>query len=667
MQRSLVDFVLADAGFDILIPATDSFEPSDILSNPQRQNVFHDELLRFYLCFRPSQAASTVKVSPEQLAEIAASYLDLQIILTAGDTHALPVGSMSNLAQSHVNVPTPPAAAIHHRARSATTAAVTTTPRKHTGSFSASGTSNLASSAAGLLASPTLSRRSTSLKDGGVASLGSMRGLGHSLSASGIFGLGSQNLLQEILFSYTYNPDGEAKPIVSPDGTYILFPLQAPVDMPNERHQTRISITVNIASKPGKSDITLDEFCSDDFDTPNLLDALEDDPYFDQNSVPIHRVPTTHNRHTTHAPARLRTVRRTISVESTLSIQGHAVTTGPNTAMLSIGLENNIKEGVSFWINSVDVSMPNAVIRATSGVEPFPALLSNVDELHMLYSITLLDDATPSAPLASSHAKSAPASRHGSLASIGSLGSFTNLNFLGRKRKLQIAVRVTADTPGLSDQVISSEWFCDVDFGGGVGAKAHEIVAKHGRKMDKARVGKMEDDERSEEEGVDIRFSCMLAFCLRLWWTVFLDNSLNIVTTPSILRKVFTVQAFVVNRSSRDRNLTLVVPNPHKEKHVSTHPSSVPKDGDVFGVHMLAEEFLKRYQDVEKHEASIVCLENYVELRSLAPGTCQTVNLHFIAVKGHLHRIERVQVLDRDTNHAVDLRNVLDVYVTEPS
>ena len=41
MQRSLVDFVLADAGFDIHIPATDSLNPADILASPQRHNVFH--------------------------------------------------------------------------------------------------------------------------------------------------------------------------------------------------------------------------------------------------------------------------------------------------------------------------------------------------------------------------------------------------------------------------------------------------------------------------------------------------------------------------------------------------------------------------------------------------------------------------------------------------
>ena len=268
------------------------------------------------------------------------------------------------------------------------------------------------------------------------------------------------------------------------------------------------------------------------------------DPYFEQNSVPIHRLPTSHNRHTIHLPSPPRTVGRTIFVESTLSIRGYAVTTGPNTAMLSLGLENNVKEGVSFWINSVDVSIPNAVISATPSVEAvgesgimqqtgagmphccalmewryfqFPALLSTVDELHMLYNVTLLDDATPAAPMALSQAKSAPTSRHGSLVSIGSFGSFTNLNFLGRKRNLQIAVRVKADTPGLRDQIISSEWFCDVDFGvGGTGAKGHDIVAKHGRKMDRRRGGKMEDEEQPDEEGVDIRFSCMVLHSERI-------------------------------------------------------------------------------------------------------------------------------------------------------
>ncbi|KAJ3045087.1 hypothetical protein HDV00_011812 [Rhizophlyctis rosea] len=597
MERSLVDFVVADAFLELLVPATDSLDPKDILSAPQRPNAFHDELLHFYLCFRPSQSASTVKVTPEQLSDMAKSSLELQVTLTIGDLSNPPAphsGHTSSLSASHAQLsfqtPAAPPAAIHHRARSATTASTMGPPRSIVGPSPLNSTGS--PSAAGLLASPTVTRRSTSLKNAGNPSLCAMRGLSHSLSASGIFGLGSRELLQEVLYSYTYEASGEANsPILATDGTFVLFPLRVPVDLPNERHPTRITLSVNVLSKPNKADAMTGEFCDpDEFDAPNLFASLE-------------------------------------NVESTLTIRVNAVTTGPNTATVSVGMENNIKDAVSFDIASVTVTMPNTVITGLEGAERFPALLKTVDELHMLHNVTLLDDPAPSAPVTLAQAKSAPASRHGSLASLGSFGSFANLNFLAKKRRLQITVRGTAAMKGLREQTIVSEWFCEMDFGDGLGAKGRGgLVAKHGRKMDKARVARGEEEERVDEEGIELSFSLI---------------------TPAVLRKIFTVQAFVVNRSSRRRELTLIVPNIAKPKDVKFGPHIVSAHEDESAVHLSPTE-------------------NYVEL-GLAPNTCQTVNLHFIAVKGHLHRIERVQILDRETNQKVELRDVLEVYINEPS
>ncbi|KAJ3254804.1 hypothetical protein HK104_007186, partial [Borealophlyctis nickersoniae] len=136
--------------------------------------------------------------------------------------------------------------------------------------------------------------------------------------------------------------------------------------------------------------------------------------------------------------------------------------------------------------------------------------------------------------------------------------------------------------------------------------------------------------------------------------------------SPASLRKIFTVQAFVVNRSSRTRRLTLVVPNKTKADGVSEWLSKSQKGGDgKIDVHMDDDEFLRRYEDVEKREASIVCLENNVELSPLPPNSCQAVNIHFIAVKGHMHRVERVQVYDRDSRHKMEVVNVLEVYVED--
>lgn len=74
-------------------------------------------------------------------------------------------------------------------------------------------------------------------------------------------------------------------------------------------------------------------------------------------------------------------------------------------------------------------------------------------------------------------------------------------------------------------------------------------------------------------------------------------------------------------------------------------------------------EFYKRYADFEKMEASLVCLEGEVELRALHPNSCQTVNLHFIAIKGHLHTIEKIDLIDLDSQKLFHIPSILQIFV----
>jgi hypothetical protein len=49
----------------------------------------------------------------------------------------------------------------------------------------------------------------------------------------------------------------------------------------------------------------------------------------------------------------------------------------------------------------------------------------------------------------------------------------------------------------------------------------------------------------------------------------------------------------------------------------------------------------------------------------LHPSTCESVALHFIAIKESLHMIELVQLVDNDTGFITNLRNVLEIHVSK--
>ena len=67
--------------------------------------------------------------------------------------------------------------------------------------------------------------------------------------------------------------------------------------------------------------------------------------------------------------------------------------------------------------------------------------------------------------------------------------------------------------------------------------------------------------------------------------------------------------------------------------------------------------------EYEKREASIVCLKNQVVVPPLFSGSCQIANLHFIPIKGNLHTIEAIQLVDVETREVTTAYDVLRVYI----
>ncbi|CAB5371375.1 hypothetical protein RhiirA1_448961 [Rhizophagus irregularis] len=155
-----------------------------------------------------------------------------------------------------------------------------------------------------------------------------------------------------------------------------------------------------------------------------------------------------------------------------------------------------------------------------------------------------------------------------------------------------------------------------------------------------------------------------------------------LVTSKVYVGKVFTIHVFVVNRSKHVRRFTVMVPNKKRpnEKAIRNLVAAplgakvIQNDQIVIGngnqpnqlePFLDESDFIKKYLETETPDADIVCLENNVRVGPLHPSTCESVALHFIAIKESLHMIELVQLVDNDTGFITNLRNVLEIHVSK--
>ncbi|KAJ3011025.1 UNVERIFIED_CONTAM: hypothetical protein HDU68_001860 [Siphonaria sp. JEL0065] len=91
-----------------------------------------------------------------------------------------------------------------------------------------------------------------------------------------------------------------------------------------------------------------------------------------------------------------------------------------------------------------------------------------------------------------------------------------------------------------------------------------------------------------------------------------------------------------------------------------------PVVGRFTNLHMPVTAFMSRLVDAECREASMFCLENNFELGNMAVGSCQSVHLHFIALRGNLHTIEAVDIVDVENGQVFELRKFMQVYAEDP-
>ncbi|TPX68395.1 hypothetical protein SpCBS45565_g03144 [Spizellomyces sp. 'palustris'] len=644
MHASVVESIVADAHVEVLIPATDSTDAEDILKAPPRDTVFYDETLHCYVLFRPSQAPSAAKVTAAMLTDIASRGLDLHVVVSIGEIDEADSTVSAFLpAAPKAAPPAPPPAAHHlsafpHRNRSATTGSPVPLKGSH-----ASNSSN----SAGYLASPARKRRTTSLKSGQVL-LGPLdsQPLKKSPLSSAVTPT-TEAKDEEILYSFVYDAvNGEQEPIVLPEQRCCLFPLRLPIAILKARSKDigySIIVRISLISKSTQqSPPTMREavLCDpEDFDAPNLLAGLANDAYFNPEGIPVHRLPNHPKRPSlTPATPSPRVMQKCIPVQPILDITINIVDAGLDSMLMSLALENNVGEDSEFCIESLNVNMTNAIISRVDET----SVRSEPDELHLLYNVALLEDACKETPVESptSPPGSAMTSRMASFASLGTVKSIGAVITPRIKRLLSISIKGTSSLAGSRGQVIGAKWFTQLLFGGDSESKTLlDVVPLYGRKNAMPKEIRILNEK--EGDGLQLSFS---------------------IASQVYLRHIFTVQAFFVNRSTKTRNLNLIIPT--KATPSDTSAPSLPRSLDSgINLHMEEEEFLRRYLEMEKREASLVCLEHSIQLSALHPNTCQTVNLHFVAIKGLVHTIEDIQLIDRDSGGVMHLRNVLEIHV----
>ncbi|KAJ3024198.1 hypothetical protein HKX48_004471 [Thoreauomyces humboldtii] len=667
MQASAVHSIVDDAHFEVLFPATDSLDVDAILKAPARTGAFYDEVLRGYLVFRPSTAASATRVTPAMLVDIATQGLDVHVIATVTEVEALTTASgtgtpVLTAPVSALTVAPPPMA--HHLGSSSITApnrsrAATT---GHAPGLSKQG-GPAVSTNAGYLASPTVQRRTTSLKTkpprplqqpvlenlrkGQIAGYGGRSPMSAQYSHMDRAHLRDQEIIYSATQAYTEAPAGtitfavDALAIVIPPGlNAALFPFSFPIGIvkPKEAdvsYRLEVIVSLTARSTRSKPEGGTAAMCDpDDFDSPNLLAGLAHDPYFNPAHLPSHYLPHHSRKHSIANPNMSpRIIQRSLPLEPLLSVHVTTVNIGPRQLALSIVVEHApaLTEAAVYNLEHVAVELAHALVRPVS-----PALwtgepLHQKESLHLLFTITLLDPPPPSSA-------ALPISPPSAYSSISSLGSISQTRDLLIKIKGKCSL-----VPGLSAQTISASWVMDLD-----GTERH-----------------VEPDYGTRPHGVHERTAAASATDAAGGLTLAFS-----VAGPVTLRKMFTVQMVIVNCSSETYFLTVVIPttanmtaangiaavrSPPIPRVSATSTDDNPKNS--LDLNMSDQVFMTTYSALEKHKAAVVCLENNIELGPLRPAACETVNLHFVAIKGRHVLIDRLQLVDRRTGKVVDVND----------
>ncbi|KAF9696221.1 hypothetical protein EKO04_005920 [Ascochyta lentis] len=155
------------------------------------------------------------------------------------------------------------------------------------------------------------------------------------------------------------------------------------------------------------------------------------------------------------------------------------------------------------------------------------------------------------------------------------------------------------------------------------------------------------------------------------------SNAINVTITisgpPSVqVGEVFHWDVFMVNRSDKVRRLAMmVIAKRKRDTHrPQSSASSIGGHGmekrEIVATAVLDENIVYARQKSAKTESTeLVCLTTDIRLGQLAPGSCYTADLKFIALSAGVQSVECVRVIDLATNETADIRDVPSIVAVE--
>jgi len=445
---------------------------------------------------------------------------------------------------------------------------------------------------------------------------------------------------QEILFSLIYNSD-EQKPVLNKEEGYCVFPLKVPLDMSGikeKRKSPSIILSASLVQKTSEgfknSDIANnEEYCNAEIVTsPNHLEELWDETLnFPNSSRPLRLY--EYRRSSLNDSIYSRTIQRSIALKPMIEVYLHSASIDTDEGILSVEIQcHSSNDSIPIELKQLNVDITNAVVTrysSNNNNEDYPIVLQPEDRLYLLYHTSLLEDNSKS--------------------SMVGMGQSMSNSFKNGVHSVLISVQGTPLVDGTHNQIINSKFYSSMNFIPGnisTGVGVEGIITQPGISTTQRALEKFnsDDQEKLKNEGITISFS---------------------VTSAATFYKIFTIQLFIVNRSNKTRNFTVVIPSKLDEQKKKTLMDNTKGPSKEIGLAMKSEEFLRRWAENEKLESSLICLENNINLGALYPNTCQNINLHFIAIRGQIHTLKLVQLTDNESNMVMNIRNALQICVQE--
>ncbi|CAG8620646.1 15022_t:CDS:2, partial [Dentiscutata heterogama] len=458
------------------------------------------------------------------------------------------------------------------------------------------------------------------------------------------------------------------------------------------------------------------------FGMTNLLEGLNYDPSFESPTasllLPTNRLFNNENRRSSlnlnqnSSPPLKQSIRKVLSLKSALNVRMRTTSVSPldHVLMMSVELENNIDAGCSFSVEEVKVDIDHGFVTrydfesANKQSDKFPITLHPVDQVTFLYSITILEDlslpklSSQFCPTPQPHSR--PTSRRTSVSSVFSITSGSPITE-ERQRHVSIIAKGSPILDGIKCRSIESRWNCMLDL---TNLRRREDslplpmpINPNQKSMAQAKSGQSRSSTLFSPTASSTP-SNFKGFHSTSDSNGKIKKATNLPTIPNnntIGNGILTggrapmtsrpmemevgdgvVVSFLVSSK-----VVLVVPNkkrPNEKaiKNIPVPPATVKMQNSAdllisgsqanqLEPFMDETDFIRKYLEHETPDSDIICLENNVRIGPLNPSTCESVALHFIAIKESMHIIDLVQLVDNDTGFITNLRNVLEIYVAK--